>query len=79
MNKINFEDNTPLFSEQEMHDAISLVSMCITQAIKDGQFNGYEWEDYLLRWNQTHHYPETTLKHINICIGQSLNALDIHE
>lgn len=78
MKKINFEDNAPLFSEKEMHDAISLVSMCITQAIKDGQFDGSEWNDYLIRWNQTHHYPEETLKHINMCIGTSLNSLGIN-
>lgn len=79
MKKINFEDESPLFSEKELHDAISLTAMCITQAIKDSQFDSTEWQDYLLRWNQTHHYPEETLSHINQVIGRSLNVLGIYE
>lgn len=79
MKKINFETNEPLFSEKELHDAISCVAMCITQAIKTREFNADDWMDYLIRWNEQMCYPEETLKHINMCIGQSLNALDIHE
>jgi hypothetical protein len=78
MRKINFEDRTPLFSEKELHDAISLTAMCITQAVKDNKFDSKEWQDYLVRWNEQMCYPEETLKHINMCIGQSLNALGIH-
>jgi hypothetical protein len=79
MKQINFEDNNPLFSEKELHDAISLTAMCITQAVKDNKFDSTEWQDYLIRWNQQHYYPEETLSHINQVIGQSLNALGIHE
>lgn len=79
MKHINFEDNAPLFTEKELHDAISCVAMCITQAAKTQEFNADDWQDYLIRWNEQMFYPETTLKHINMCIGQSLNALGIHE
>ena len=79
MKKINCETNEPLFTEKELHDAISCVAMCITQAAKTQEFNSDDWQDYLIRWNEQMFYPETTLKHINMCIGQSLNALGIHE
>ena len=75
MAKINFEDGTPLFSEQEMYDAISCVAMCITQAIKDGKYDYREWKDYLLRWNQTHHYPEESLNHMLICINNTIKCI----
>lgn len=79
MKKIDFETNEPLFSEKELHDAISCVAMCITQAIKTREFNADDWMDYLIRWNEQMFYPETALKHINMCISQSLNTLGIHE
>ena len=79
MKNIDFETNTPLFSEKELHDAISCVAMCITQAIKTKEFNSADWMYYLIRWNEQMCYPEATLKHINKCIGKSLNALGINE
>ena len=80
MKKIDFKTNEPLFSEKELHDAISCVAMCITQAIKTKEFISVDdWMDYLIRWNEQMYYPEETLKHINMCINQSLNALGIHE
>ena len=79
MKHSNLETNEPLFTEKELHDAISCVAMCITQAVKIQEFNSDDWQNYLIRWNEQMCYPETTLKHINMCIGQSLNALSIHE
>ena len=75
MAKINLEDINPLFSEKELHDAISLTAMCITQAVKDNKFDSEEWQNYLSRWNQIHNYPEETMSYINQVIGQSLKTL----
>lgn len=75
MNKINFEDNTPLFSENELHDAISCVAMCIGESIKQKEFNPTEWQDYLGSWNKTHHYPESTIQHMTWCISQTMKTL----
>lgn len=69
----------PYYSNEEINTVISLTAMCITQAIKENKFDSIEWQDYLLRWNQTHHYPEETLSYIHQVISQSLNALGIHE
>lgn len=76
MKHINFEDGTPLFTEQELLDAMELVSDCITRVIKEGKYDSEEWYEYLLKRNESLCYPEEILRHINYCITRTVNALN---
>lgn len=68
----------PYFSNEEMQEIISFTGMCVARAIKDEQFSVEEWDEYLIRWNQSHNYPEEILNHIRQTIDQTLKTLD-HE
>lgn len=67
----------PYFSQEEMQEIISFTGMCIAQAVKDNQAE--EWNEYLIRWNQSHHYPEEILNYVEQTIRQTLKTLGIHE
>ena len=65
----------PYFSHEEMQEIISFTGMCIAQAVKDIKFSIEEWDEYLIRWNQSHHYPEEMLNHVKQTICQTLKNL----
>lgn len=69
----------PYFSNEEMKEIISFVGMCITRAVQDKQSSIAEWDEYLIRWNQAHNYPEEILNHIRQTIDQTLKTLGIYE
>lgn len=79
MKHINFEDGAPLFTEDEMVDAIDLVSTCIVAGVKQGTINSEDWYEYLLKRNNSLLFPEEILNYINLCIVKSIKALTIHE
>ena len=80
INKQNYktmdEKIIPYFSNEEMKEIISFVGMCITRAVKDGQSSVEEWDEYLIRWNQAHNYPEEILDHIKQTIDQTLKTVE---
>ena len=63
----------------EIKEIISFVGMCTARAVKDGQSSVEEWNEYLIRWNQAHNYPEEVLEHIKQTICQTLKTLGIYE
>lgn len=73
------EQIIPYFSQEEMEEIISFTGMCIAQAVKDKQFSAEDWNEYLIRWNQSHYYPEEILNHIKQTIRQTLKTLGIYE
>lgn len=79
MKHIDFEDKTPMFTEHEMIDAIDLVSTCIVAGVKQGTINDEDWQEYLLKRNNSLLFPEEVLKYINHCIVKSIKALGTHE
>lgn len=83
INKQNYktmdEKIIPYFSNEEMKEIISFVGMCIARSVKDGHSNIEEWDEYLIRWNQAHHYPEEVLNYVKQTICQTLKTVGIYE
>jgi hypothetical protein len=79
MKKINFEDGTPLFTEQELCDAVSCVARIISTAVRQQDFDPSNWEDYLNHWVKQTHQSEEVHKHISEVAISSLRYMQGHE
>lgn len=79
MKKIVDFYNEPLFSMKEVCDAISCVTMCITEASIHGDLNYHDWQEYIQRWCRTSGMPEELQKHMEYVIRVNIEALLRHE
>jgi hypothetical protein len=64
-----------MFSLKEVNDVASLVSMCITEAVRTGNSNRKEWADYVRRWCEAYNMPEDVYEHLMVIISGSIDDL----
>lgn len=64
-----------MFSLKEVNDVASLVSMCITEAVRTGNFNRKEWADYVSYWCEVYNMPEDVYEHLMVIISGSIDDL----
>lgn len=66
---------TRMYSLKEVNDVASLVSMCITEAVRTNNSNRKEWSDYVKRWCESYNMPKDVCEHLMVIISNSINCL----
>lgn len=66
---------TRMYSLKEVNDVASLVSMCITEAVRTNNSNRKEWSDYVKRWCESYDMPGDVYEHLMVVISNSINCL----
>jgi hypothetical protein len=66
---------TRMYSLKEVNDVASLVSMCITEAVRTNNSNKKEWSDYVNRWCEAYNMPEDVYEHLMVIISGSIDDL----
>lgn len=70
----DFEGN-PLFTTEELNDAVDFITSLISEAIRTRNFNMSDWQDYIDRWGLANYQTEEVLTHISETIQKTFNTI----
>ena len=75
MKHTEFETGQPLFTTEELNDAVSFTASIISEAIRTRNFNRSDWKEKIDQWGLANYQTKDVIEHISAVIMYNFNII----